>query len=341
MRLLLISGDAPLQSSQLARAVAAHHGRCGLLDLSGEGLLQEAFCFDPLKELDRRWPDLSHRLAGWLEFLQLGHPQVHQLPLLPGLDDVLRTLVLLDHFKAVDNDTLVVLLPACGQAQRFLHGLISAPELVQQIYEPLIGRLTQLQDTLRRLEGLLNLRLPDNSGLALPGELLADLMRLRQRLVNPAHCELQLAMPANQASQMLLAQRIAGFHLSGVQISRLWLQGPMTTDLATELADAWSPTHLLHTQEHEEFEAAAQDWLSRPWLGEREMLETTESDGTVVISLLLPGLSKQQLQVQRVGPALHVRQGPLRRGYPLPTSCLDLAPCSARVEGRRLEVRFR
>ena len=338
MRLLLISGDAPLQSSQLARAVAAHQGRCGLLDLSGEGLLQEAFCFDPLKELDRRWPELSDRLAGWLEFLQLGHPQVHQLPLLPGLDDVLRTLVLLDH-SAVDNDTLVVLLPPCGQAQRFLHGLISTPELIQQIYEPLIGRLAQLQDTLNRLEGLLNLGLPDSSGLALPGELLADLMRLRQRLVNPAHCELQLAMPANQASQMLLAQRIAGFHLSGVQISRLWLQGPMTTDLATELADAWSPIHLLHTQENEEFEA--QDWLSRPWLGEREMLETIESDGTVVIRLLLPGLSKRELQVQRVGQALNVRQGPLRRGYPLPTSCLNLAPCSARVEGRRLEVRFR
>jgi anion-transporting ArsA/GET3 family ATPase len=341
MRILLISGDAPLQSLQLARAVAAHQSRCELLDLSGEGLLQEASCFDPLKELDQRWPDLRRRLAGWLEFLQLGNPQVHQLPLIPGLDDVLRTLVLLDHFRAVDNDTLVVLLPACGQAQRFLHGLISSPELIQEIYDPLIGRLTQLQDTLSRLEGLLNLRLPDSSGLALPGALLEDLERLRQHLVNPALCELQLAMPAHQAGLMLLAQRIAGFHLSGMQISRLWLQGPISADLLTEMADAWSPTHLLHTQEHEDFGAAAQTWLSQPWLGEQEMFETVEPDSEVVISLLLPGLSKQQLQVQRVGHALNVRHGPLRRSYPLPTSCLDLSPCGARVVGRRLEVRFR
>jgi hypothetical protein len=341
MRLLLISGDAPLQTSQLARAVATQHSPCGFLDLSGEGLLPEASSFDPLHELDQRWPDLSDRLAGWLEFLQLRTPQVHQLPLVPGLEDVLRTLVLLDHFRAVDSNTLAVLLPACGQAQRFLQGLISTPELVQQIYEPLIGRLTQLQDTLSRLERLLNLRLPDSSGLEIPGMFLEDLNRLRQCLVNPAHCELLLAMPANQASQMLLAQRIAGFHLSGVQVSRLWLQGPIPADLVTELADAWSPTHLLQTQEHGDFEAAAQAWLSRPWLGEPELLKTVEPDGTVVISLLLPGLSKQQLQVQRVGQALNVRQGPLRRSYSLPTSCLDLAPCSARVEGRRLEVRFR
>jgi len=341
MRLFLVSGDAPLQTSRLARAVVSRHGRCGLLDLSGEGLLPEATRFDVLQELEQRWPALCVQLAEWLDFLQLGVPQAHQLPLIPGLDDVLRALVLLDHCRLEEHGVLVVLLPACGQAQRFLNGLVSNPELVQQIYLPLIERLSQLKGTLSRLEGLLNLRLPDSSALALPGSLLAELQQLRQRLLDPAQCELQLAMPAIQAGQSLLAQRIAGFHLSGVQLSRLWLQGAIEHELLASVAEAWHPAHLLHTLGDDDFEAAAPAWLSLPWQGETELQETSDADGTVVISLLLPGLSKQQLQVQRVGQALQVRQGPLRRSYPLPSSCFALAPCGARVAGRRLEVRFR
>jgi hypothetical protein len=341
MRLLLISGDAPLQASQLARAVAFHQNDGRLLDLSGEGLLPEAIRFEALQELEQRWPALRSRLSGWLDFLQLGSPQAHQLPLVPGLEDVLRTLVLLDHVRADDPRDLVVLLPACGQAQRFLNGLISTPDLVQQIYAPLIERLSQLKDTVSRLEGLLNLRLPDSSALALPGALLEDLEQLHRRLVDPVHCELHLAMPATQAGQSLLAQRIVGFHLSGVQPSRLWLQGSIAAEVLAEWVEFWQPIHLLHTETHRDFEAAAPAWLSLPWQGETEVVETSDADGTAVISLLLPGLSKQDLQVQRVGHALQVRQGALRRSYPVPASCLALAPSGARVVGRRLDVRFR
>ena len=119
MRLLLVSGDAPLQALQLAEA-AASQGDARLVDLSGEALLAGAEHFDPLRELEQRWPPLRQSLAGWLEFMQLQPPQPHQLPLIPGLEDVLRSLFLVDQLKAAGDHNLVVLLPACGQAQRFL-----------------------------------------------------------------------------------------------------------------------------------------------------------------------------------------------------------------------------
>ena len=340
MRLLLVSGDAPLQALQLAEA-AASQAEARLVDLSGEALLAGAEHFDPLQELEQRWPPLRQSLAGWLEFMQLQAPQPHQLPLIPGLEDVLRSLFLIDQLKAAGDHPLVVLLPACGQAQRFLQGIVSSPELVQQLYDPLIERLAQLNDTVSRVEGLLNLRLPDSSGLALPAALLEDLNLLRQRLLDPSSCELQLAMPASLADQPLLARRISGFYLSGVQLSRLWLHGPLTAELLAEQQERWQPSHLLHTEHHPQFQAAAPGWLALPWQGEAAISHASDADGTAVTSLLLPGLSREQLQVQRVGHALQVRLGPLRRGYPLPNSCLDRTPCGAKVEGRHLEVRFR
>ena len=340
MRLLLVSGDAPLQALHLAEA-AANLGQGRLVDLSGEALLAGAEHFDPLQELEQRWPPLRQSLASWLEFLQLQAPQSHQLPLIPGLEDVLRSLFLMDQLKVAGTQDLVVLLPACGQAQRFLQGLVSSPDLVQQVYEPLIERLAQLKDTVSRLEGLLNLRLPDSTGLVVPTELLEDLDQLRQRLSDPSRCELQLAMPAHQAEQPLLARRIAGFYLSGVQLSRLWLHGPMAPELLAEQRERWHPSQLLHSEQLAEFNAAASAWLTLPWQGEEAISYGSDPDGTAVTSLLLPGLSRDQLQVQRVGHALQVRLGPLRRSYPLPSSCLDRAPCGAKVAGRRLEVRFR
>ncbi|MFM8277346.1 MAG: hypothetical protein ACKN89_10260 [Cyanobium sp.] len=339
MRLLLVSGDAPLQALQLA--TAASRGSCRLVDLSGEALLAGAEHFDPLRELEQRWPPLRQSLAGWLEFLQLQAPQAHQLPLIPGLEDVLRSLFLIDQLKAAGSDDLVVLLPACGQAQRFLQGLVNCPDLVQQIYVPLIERLAQLKDTVSRLEGLLNIRLPDSAGLVVPASLLEDVDLLRQRLIDPAGCELQLAMPAASAEQPLLARRIAGFYLGGVQLSRLWLHGPVAAELLAEQRQRWQPSHLLHTEHLAEFQAAAPAWLALPWQGEEAINHASDPDGTAVTSLLLPGLSREQLQVQRVGQALQVRLGPLRRGYPLPSTCLDRTPSGARVAGRRLEVRFR
>ena len=340
MRLLLVSGDAPLQALQLAEA-AASQGDARLVDLSGEALLAGAEHFDPLRELEQRWPPLRQSLAGWLEFMQLQPPQPHQLPLIPGLEDVLRSLFLVDQLKAAGDHNLVVLLPACGQAQRFLQGIVSSPDLVQQIYDPLIERLAQLKDTVDRVEGLLNLGLPDSSGLELPTALLEDIALLRQRLLDPADCELQLAMPAGQAEQPLLARRISGFYLIGVQLSRLWLHGPLAAELVAEQQELWQPSHLLHTEQQPQFQAEAPAWLALPWQGEAAISHSSDADGTAVTSLLLPGLSREQLQVQRAGHALQVRLGPLRRGYPLPGSCLDRTPCGAKVVGRHLEVRFR
>ncbi|MFN6132254.1 MAG: hypothetical protein ACK46L_05015, partial [Synechococcaceae cyanobacterium] len=314
MRLLLVSGDAPLQALQLAEA-AASQGDARLVDLSGEALLAGAEHFDPLRELEQRWPPLRQSLAGWLEFMQLQPPQPHQLPLIPGLEDVLRSLFLVDQLKAAGDHNLVVLLPACGQAQRFLQGIVSSPDLVQQIYDPLIERLAQLKDTVDRVEGLLNLGLPDSSGLELPTALLEDIALLRQRLLDPAGCELQLAMPAGLAEQPLLARRISGFYLIGVQLSRLWLQGPLAAELVAEQQERWQPSHLLHTEQQPQFQAAAPAWLALPWPGEAAISHSSDADGTAVTSLLLPGLSREQLQVQRAGHALQVRLGPLRRGY--------------------------
>jgi anion-transporting ArsA/GET3 family ATPase len=332
MRLLLISGDDPLARRRLALAQVGPED--DVLDASGEELLTEAGRFDLLAALDHRWQALLPGLGPWLDLMEFPRA-ADRLPLLPGLEEVLLALELNDRICRCQARRLVVLLPATTAARRLLSGLSSAPELLERLYDPLLRRLGGLRQTIAGLESLLDLRLPAADGLRLPAELRQQLEDLERRLEDPERCELQLVQASDLAGDPLLEQRIAGFHLAGVQLSRLWLQGPLDPRLEASWAERLAPCLVHVGGEH-----GLTDWLKRPWDGEAMRLVRQEGDETV-LALLLPGLSKERLQLRRIGRHLQLQVGSQRRLLALPAGLQPLQPCGARVDGRRLEVRFR
>ena len=332
MRLLLISGDDPLARRRLALAQVGPDD--DVLDASGEDLLTEAGRFDLLAALDHRWQALLPGLGPWLDLMEFPRA-ADRLPLLPGLEEVLLALELNDRICRCQARRLVVLLPATTAARRLLSGLSSAPELLERLYDPLLRRLGGLRQTIAGLESLLDLRLPAADGLRLPADLRQQLEDLERRLEDPERCELQLVQASELAGDPLLEQRIAGFHLAGVQLSRLWLQGTVDPRLEASWAEGLAPC-LVHVGG----EQGLTDWLERPWDGEAMRLVRQEGDETV-LALLLPGLSKERLQLRRIGRHLQLQVGNQRRLLALPAGLQPLQPCGARVDGRRLEVRFR
>jgi len=332
MRLLLISGDDPLARRRLALAQAGPEDE--LLDASGEELLPEGGHFDLLAALDHRWQALLPGLGPWLDLLEFPRA-ADRLPLLPGLEEVLLALELNDRISRCQARRLVVLLPATAAARRLLSGLSSAPELLERLYDPLLGRLGGLRQTVAGLESLLDLRLPAADGLRLPTGLRQQLVDLERRLEDPERCELQLVQGSELAGDPLLDQRIAGFHLAGVQLSRLWLQGPPDPGLEAAWGERLAPG-LVHVGGDQ----GLQDWLARPWAGEPMRLVHQDGEETV-LALLLPGLRKERLQLRRIGRHLQLQVGGDRRLLALPAELQPLQPCGARVVNRRLEVRFR
>lgn len=321
----------------LAKAVATHNQGSTLIDITGDAEIRSKNNFSCVEELNHRWPDLKLKVAPWLNLLKLEYLLSQQPPLLPGLEDCLRALFLIDQLKENINNTVILLLPQPAQAQRFLMGIINAPELVEQIYNPLITRAEQLKEKLNSLEALFNFKVPQNIGQLMPANLSSKLKEVSELLQDPSKCECYL-----QATNEKLAKKdVTQFNLCGIQVKKIWLNYSLKCEELMETNEELSPIKILHTNNSNEFESKKDMWLSAQLGSEAPVIFTEDSDGNSIASILLPYLDKKQINVQRCGNKLQLSIGCLRRTYPLPSLFNELSPCGARLVERRLEVRFR
>jgi hypothetical protein len=260
-----------------------------------------------------------------------------QPPLLPGLEDVLRALFLIDKIIENMNNTLILHLPQPAQAQRFLMGIINAPELIEQLYTPLITRAGQLKEKLNSLEAIFNFKIPQNTSQLIPAELIGKLKEVSELLQDPSRCECYLYA----TNEKMARKDVSQFNLCGMQVKKIWLNYSLMSEELIEISQELSPSQILHTNSASEFESKKDAWLSEHLASETPVIYTKDSEGNSIASILLPCLDKKQLNVQRCGSKLQLSIGCLRRTYPLPSLFNELSPCGARLVERRLEVRFR
>ena len=336
-QIVLISGNDPNHAEMLAKAVATHNQGSSLIDITGEAESGSAMNFNCVEELNRRWPAITEKIAPWLNLLKLEYLLTKQPPLLPGLEDVLRALFLIDKIKENMNNTLILNLPQPAQAQRFLMGIINAPELIEQLYNPLITRAGQLKEKLNSLEAIFNFKIPQNTNQLIPADLSGKLKEVSELLQDPSRCECYLYATNKKTAKKDVTQ----FNLCGIQVKKLWLNHSLMSEELIEISQELSPIKILQTNSASEFESKKDAWISERLASEAPVIYTKDSEGNSAASILLPCLDKKQLNVQRCGSKLQLSIGCLRKTYPLPSLFNELSPCGARLIDRRLEVRFR
>ncbi len=285
-QIILISGNDPNHSEMLAKAVATHNQGSTLIDITGESELRSASNFSCVEELNRRWPDLKQKVAPWLNLLKLEYLLSQQPPLLPGLEDCLRALFLIDQIKENMNNAIILLMPQPAQAQRFLMGIINTPELIEQIYNPLIARAEQLKEKLNSIEALFNFKMPQNINQIMPANLNSKLKELSELLQDPSKCECYL----HATNEKMAKKDVAQFNLCGIQVKKLWLNYSLMSEEIIEISQELSPIKILHTNNASEFELEKDTWLSEHLASEAPVIYAKDSEGNSVASILLPCL---------------------------------------------------
>ena len=336
-KLILISSDDLSQASLLTEALTKLHNTGDPIDLTGEGLIKTSKNFNVIDQLDAFWPQLQEKIYPWLNILKLDHQIIQQAPLLPGLEDCLKALYLINELEENPNHTMICILPPPAQAQRFLLGIINAPDIIGQLYIPLIARISELKEKLSSFEALLNLKIPRNISEPLTKNLRKKITKLAGMLQCNNSCECYLAIQNNT----FMNERISGFYFCGIQVSKIWINSHIPVEEIDILKQKLAPSNILATSWSNDFMECAREWLEVKPQKEANILSSIDANGIHMISFLMPLINKSTLQVQRSGSSLLVRSGYLKRSYALADNLLGLESCGARLEDRRLEVRFR
>lgn len=341
--LRLISADIPSLACLL---VGVDQGRSAsqpsaVLDLSGEAWLEHLQALPPAADLIsfealpyglQLWTQLQPRLEPWLALLELKDLDPLLTPPLPGVEMLLRCLCLAEAVER--NPHLTVLLPAPSEATALLELARTGPALVEGLLEPLLLWWDQIRQSLSSLELVLRLRLPSSAGLRLDDTWRRRLEHLAETLAPEGPWQFTVVLDQGDPAAELLRRRLIAMAFRGFAPSRLgvhgqgaaallaapppWLAGTVPVAALDQPADAQALAALLD-------------------LPPREQQASAEPDRIV---LALPGLLKDELEVEQNGSVLLLRSKGQRRLVPLPAELQGKRCSGARLEGGRLELRF-
>lgn len=339
MGLHLVSADLP----SLACAVVAAQRPTAVLDLSGEQWLAarpgavdqaELRVYSAVPDALELWQKLEPRLGEWLQLLELQALQPLLIPPLPGVDMLLRCLVLAEALE--QHDELTVLLPAPAEALALLELARTGPALVETLLEPLLSWWDQTRQTLANFELLLRLRLPSSDSLRLDQCWRGRLEQMATVLAEDGPWQFSLALECAEPQAVLLRQRLSALSLRGFVPTRLGLHGAGAGVVLAQ-CPSWWPEQLPGseiTDPDRSDEVAALLDLKGPRLQSR----VDAAAGTLVLPL--PGVNKADLDVQQCGSTLVLLVGGQRRLLELPENLRNQTCSGARLEQGWLELRF-
>ncbi|MDP9440874.1 MAG: ArsA family ATPase [Actinomycetota bacterium] len=318
---------------------------------------------DATQRLEEAWGEVQRYLVSLLDWAGAGAIQAEELAVVPGLEEIFALADIKGYAESGDWDVVVV---DCAPTAETLR-LLSLPEILgwyidrvlpagramTQVVGPLLSRMTTLPfagdavfDSLRRFyDGLRGVR-----------ELLADPELASVRLVvNPER------MVIAEARRTATYLSLFGYGLDAVVANRL-----LPEAVTDPWFKAWKESHAEHLAAIEagfapvpvlRAELAADELVGLEPLrsfgqalyGDCDAAAVLHADpplrveargGGAVLSLALPFVEGDDLEIGHKGDELLVRVGPHRRAVVLPDSLRRRAVRGATMVGDRLEVSF-
>jgi arsenite-transporting ATPase len=289
----------------------------------------------------RLWEGLRPRLEDWLRLLALADRDPLLLPPLPGVEPLLQCLFLAEQLEGLEasRQQVSVLLPPPGQAMALLELARTGPDLVEGLLDPLLCWWDRTRLSLGGLQKLVGLDLPTASSLRLEESWRGRLERLASVLTEPrAHHQLTLCLEAGDGEGRLARHRLSRIALRGSSPTRLLLHGEGALEVKEALLASLGTLTLAMAvvPNHASIDDLAS--LLKQTDGEPARLEVDLE--TATLSLPMPGLRREELQVRQVRGVIVLLCGGHRRLVPLPPA-LERRKCvGAHLAGGRLELRF-
>ncbi|MDJ0574681.1 MAG: TRC40/GET3/ArsA family transport-energizing ATPase [Xenococcaceae cyanobacterium MO_234.B1] len=322
---------------------------------------------DALMELEGNWGAVKRYITQVLQARGLEGVQAEELAILPGMDEIFGLVRMKRHYDEGDFEILIIDSAPTGTALR----LLSLPEVggwyMRRFYKPLQGMSAALRPIVEPIfRPIAGFSLPDKEVMDAPYEFYEQIEALEKvltdntltsvRLVmNPEKMVIKESLRAhaylslyNVATDLVVANRIIPDSVSDPFFER-WKSNQQV--YKQEIYDNFHPLPVkevpLFSEEMCGLEAL--DKLKEILYGDEDPTQVYYKENTVRVlqekgcyslELYLPGIPKEQIQLNKTGDELNVRIGNHRRNLVLPQALAALKPSGAKMEEDYLKIRF-
>lgn len=323
---------------------------------------------DALMELEGNWGSVKRYITQVLQARGLDGVQAEELAILPGMDEIFGLVRMKRHYDENEYDVLIIDSAPTGTALR----LLSLPEVggwyMRRFYKPLQAMSVALRPFVEPIfKPIAGFSLPDKEVMDAPYEfyeqiealekILTDNTQTSVRLVtNPekmviketsrAHAYLSLY---NVSTDLVIANRIIPDEVTDPFFKR-WKENQQV--YRQEIHDNFSPLPIkevpLYSEEMCGLEAlerlketlfSGSEDPAQVYYKENT-IQIVQKEGYYSLELYLPGIPKDQIQLNKTGDELNVRIGNHRRNLVLPQALAALQPSGAKMEEDYLKIKF-
>lgn len=323
---------------------------------------------DALKELEGNWGAVKRYITDVLQARGMEGVQAEELAILPGMDEIFGLVRMKRHFDEGIYDVLIIDSAPTGTALR----LLSLPEVggwyMRKFYKPLQAVSVALRPLVEPLfRPIAGFSLPNKEVMDAPYEFYEQIEALQKILMDNTVSSVRLV--TNPEKMVIKESLRAHAYLSLYNVSTdLVIANRIIPETVTDpFFKKWKENQEKYRQEiHEDFHPlpvkevplyaeelcglAALDRLKETLYGDEDpsqvyYKETTtrivqEGNSQYSLELYLPGIAKDQIQLNKTGDELNIRIGNHRRNMVLPQALAALQPTGAKMDDDYLKIKF-
>jgi arsenite/tail-anchored protein-transporting ATPase len=322
---------------------------------------------DALRELEGNWGAVKRYITQVLQARGLDGVQAEELAILPGMDEIFGLVRMKRHYDEGDFEILIIDSAPTGTALR----LLSLPEVggwyMRRFYKPLQGMSAALRPLVEPLfRPIAGFSLPDNEVMDAPYEFYEQIEALEKVLTDNTQTSVRLVM--NPEKMVIKESLRAHAYLSLYNVATdLVVANRIIPDVVSDpFFQRWKENQNIYKQEiYDNFHPlpvkeaplfseemcgmAALEKLKEILYKDEDptqvyyretTLKVIQEQNNYSLQLYLPGIPKEQIQLNKTGDELNIRIGNHRRNLVLPQALAALQPSGAKMESDYLKISF-
>ncbi len=323
---------------------------------------------DALMELEGNWGAVKRYITQVLQARGLEGVQAEELAILPGMDEIFGLVRMKRHYDEGIYDVLIIDSAPTGTALR----LLSLPEVggwyMRRFYKPFQAVSVALRPLVEPIfRPIAGFSLPNKEVMDAPYEFYEQIEALQKILMDNTQSSVRLV---TNPEKMVLKESLrahAYLSLYNVSTDLIIANRIIPAEVTDPFFKKWKENQETYRKEiHEDFHPLpvkevplyAEELCGLPALERlKETLygdedpsqvyykETTmrvvqETSNQYSLELYLPGIAKDQIQLNKTGDELNVRIGNHRRNMVLPQALAALQPTGAKMDEDYLKIKF-